>query len=487
MGLALLATVTLIAVPLLDNGRVLLSVVCVGALALGGLIFFAIGALTPSLWLLRIITLGFILQVFWLFLIAISNSPTLSAGNPSAPDIADYPLQAVLPNLLIPLAALVAAFLLSIFRLDSHLPTGIPSILNVKGTDIAPYLVLAALIQFFFWPAMTEHSGLPGYLVRVLSGTFAFVPLVAGRYSRKLSNIHRLWIVSMAINAVIGLVGDSRLVAFMPPALYMIGLISSLRGSARTRMTVFAVVAFIPVLMLSGIVGLVRQDIGRGGIEFIGSERVSQVLNSASRIISPERTATVVEKTSIKEAGLSRLVVWSNIVVPIMSPEMISYRGYDGLGEEALSYAQIAGVSGASLQDLLQAGLFAGPANRYGFTVNKNTSVEWGVLADGWSRGGLMGAFLFGFITVTILMLAEKTIRGSRILSPAATLFLFFVYVKNAYGVLALTLLMTIRSMIIDTGIILVIALFVGAWNMAYSSGRRKASLWPSGVDPRIR
>jgi hypothetical protein len=207
------------------------------------------------------------------------------------------------------------------------------------------------------------------------------------------------------------------------------------------------------------------------------------VLDSVTKIISPEKTATVRDEPSIEAEGLGRLVMWSNIVVPMMSPAIVSYRGYDGLSEEAMLSAQIANISGLSVEDLLQAGLFAGPANRYGFTVNKNTSVEWGVLADGWSRGGLMGAFLFGFIAITILSQAEKIIRGSTIVPPAARLFLLFVYAKNAYGVLGVTLLTTIRSMILDTTIILAIALFIGAWNMAYSSGRRKASPWPNFRD----
>lgn len=481
VGLASLVTVTFVAVPLLENGRVLLSVVCAGALALCGLIFFAIGALTPSLLLTRIVTLGFITQMFWMFLIAVSNTPTRPGGNLTAPDAADYPLQAVLPFLLIPLAALGVAFLLWIFRMKSHLP--ILSILDVKHNDIAPYLVLAALIQLLYWPASTENSGVLGYLVRAISYTFAFAPLIAGRYSGKLPNVQRFWIVSMAINAAIGLVVGSRLIALMPPTFYMIGLISALRGSDRARMTVLAMVAFIPVLILSGIFGLVRQDIGRGGIELFGSERVSRVLDSATNILNPEKTATAREEPSIGAEGLSRLVMWSNIVVPIMSPEMIAYRGYDGLGEEAMLSANIANMSGASVEDLLQAGLFAGPASRYGFTVNKDTSVEWGVLADGWSRGGLVGALLFGFIAVTILTQSEKIIRGSRIVPPAARLFLFSVYAKSAYGVLGVTLLTTIRSMILDTAIILAIALFIGAWNMAYSSGRRNASLWPSFRD----
>lgn len=464
VGLIMTVVVASLTVPLLDPGRLLLFVVCAGALGLCGLTFLAIGAITPSLLLTRIVTLGFMMQMFWMLLIALVGAPTYLANNFITPDAIDYPLECVLPLLLVPLVGLVACLLPWLFPKKQRSQPSILSTLNVRPPNLSYYLVFAAVIQLLYWPAAVENSGSIGYFIRATSYTFTFVPLIAGRYASTLPKTHRLWLIAMSINAVIGLLVGSRLISLLPPALYMIGHLTSLRGRARTRMAVFGGALGVLALMLSGLAGLVRQEVGRGGIEILSLERVSKAVDSATKVIEGQQTVSAGSDFTITTEGLSRMVVWPNIFVPIMTPSTLPYRGYEELPNEIALSMQIAKISGASLEDLLEAGMFSAPANRYGFMVNTETSVEWGILADAWSRDGATGVVLFGFVAILALLLAERLIHGSRNLPPAAKLFLFSAYAKNALGVVTVSLLATVRAMVLDTVIILVIVLVMNLW-----------------------
>jgi hypothetical protein len=451
-------------VPLLGTGRLLLFVVSAGALALCGLIFLSIGALVPSLLLTRIVTLGFMMQMFWMSLIALVGAPTYLPRSLLTPDAVDYPFEGVVPLLLVPLVVFAVCLFAWIFLKKQKAQSSLLSTLNIRPPDLSNYLIVAAAIQVLYWPAALENAGSIGYFVRATSYTLTFVPLVAGRYASTLPKTHRLWLIAMSINAVIGLLVGSRLISLLPPALYMIGYITSLHGKARARMVVFGGALSIVALMVSGLAGMVRQEVGRGGIEILTSERVSTVVDSTMKVIEGQQEVSTESDSAIKTEGLSRMVVWPNIFVPIMTPTMLPYRGYEELPDEIALSMQIAKISGTSVDDLLDAGLFSAPANSYGFMVNRLTSVEWGILADGWSRDGATGVVLFGFIAILLLLVAERLIQGSRNLSGAAKLFLFSAYAKNALGVVTVPLLTTVRAMALDTVIILFIVLAISLW-----------------------
>lgn len=474
-GLVMVVIVACLTVPLLDPGRLLMITVCVGSLSLCGLIFLAIGFLTPSMLLTRIVSLGFMMQIFWMLLIALIGAPTFLSNNYITPDAIDYPLESVFPLLLVPMVALVSCLLAWLLQ-KRQSRASVLLTLNVRAANVSYYLLFAAAIQLLYWPAAVKDSGSIGYFIRATSYTFTFAPLIAGRYSRTLPKVHRLWLAAMFVNAVVGLLVGSRLIALLPPALYMIGYVTSLRGRARTRMAVFGVALFILALMLSGIIGIVRQQVGRGGIEILSSERISTVFDSTTKVIEGQQTASEESDSTITTEGLSRMVVWTNIFVPVMTPSRLPYRGYEGLPTEIALSMQLANFSGMSLEDLLEAGMFSAPANRYGFTVTTDTSVEWGILADAWSRDGATGVVIFGFIAVALLLLAERLIQGWRKLPVAAKLFLFSAYAKNALGVVTVPLLTTMRAMVLDTAIILLIVLVINFWQFqkrSFSSRKR--------------
>ncbi|MEW6731317.1 MAG: hypothetical protein AB1489_08260 [Acidobacteriota bacterium] len=456
--LATLSIFAYTAVALLDTGRGKLLIASIGTMALSGLIYFAIRALAPSIILPRIIVLSYTLQLFWLTLIVALDLPTAPLYNDIAPDISEYPLLATLPSLIIPIGTLCGTLLFRLFQPEQKVSPIYSSAIDAPPADLNWYLVFAALIQLLYWPATMESAELAGYLIRVLSQSFILVPFFAGRFANRLPWVRFSWIIVMSINAIIGLVVGARGVALIPLGLFILGIISSLRGQARKRATLIVVVASIPIFLISGVVGTMRDQIGRGGLELFSIERATQVIESI-----PESLTSVPSTNNAEIAiqGLGRMLIWTNIVIPVMSPSLVPYREFTGIEEEIKLSLQISNLAGLSRDDLYDAGLSSAPANSYGFTVNSGNSVEFGLLADGWSRGGPFIALLFGLVATLLLATAEVLLRKLWEIMPAAAILLLAIAMKSAFETSAVPLLGTVRALILNIGFFLAIALAI--------------------------
>jgi hypothetical protein len=152
---------------------------------------------------------------------------------------------------------------------------------------------------------------------------------------------------------------------------------------------------------------------------------------------------------------VSRMVAWTNVVVPLMTPRTIPYRGFEGIANEIGKSFQVASVAGLTADDLLDAGMATAPARTYGFMVNSQTSVEFTVAADGWSRGGAAVTILFFVILALALTIGEACIYSLCRSSPGAATFLVLPLARAAFfDVNALPLLATLRSMVMYTVLI---------------------------------
>jgi hypothetical protein len=451
IALVSLVLIALAALPLLDGGRGQLLAVTTGALAIAGLIFLALGALAPALLLPRLITISYMLQLVWLLAITICQLPTIAPYNRRAPDISAEPIMAVMPLLIVPLGVLSVVLLSWMFKSGAGAIRPLSSILEDASQELGIYLFFAALLMLLYWPASLADSGLLGYLIRVFAHTLVLMPLIAGNQAIRLPMVNRFWIVAMAINAFIGLMVGSRGVALMPPCLYAIGFILSLPAPRRGRIAVTMALAAIPVFIISGVIGVVRDQIGRGGLEILSSDRISQVFYA----VTDSFTNPSGENATLN--GLRRMVIWSNLVVPVMSPAMVDYRGFENLGNELALSAQIASVSGLSRDELYQAGLASAPANDYGFNVNSGNSVEFGILADGWSRGGPAMALLFAILVATILIGFESLLRNWGGIDAAVLVLFYAVLVKSGIDVCSLPLLSLLRALTLNIGLIMIV------------------------------
>jgi hypothetical protein len=105
----------------------------------------------------------------------------------------------------------------------------------------------------------------------------------------------------------------------------------------------------------------------------------------------------------------------------------------DGFLDEAVQTFKISSVSGSTPDDLYNAGLWNAPARQYGFTVNSETSVEFTLAADGWSRGGAPIALLFSFFAALVLTTAEVAASRLHRFGEAAASILALPVAKAAF------------------------------------------------------
>jgi hypothetical protein len=101
------------------------------------------------------------------------------------------------------------------------------------------------------------------------------------------------------------------------------------------------------------------------------------------------------------------------------------------------------------------------PARSYGFTVNEHTSVEFGVLADGWSRGGLLGAILLSLAFCLIVLLLELASLKMGSLSPPSRMALTVVCMTAALQFNNIPFIAAVRSLILGYGVWLVFCLLI--------------------------
>jgi hypothetical protein len=476
------AVVGLLAVYGVGESRAQLIAVASGGalLCLAG--YILAGRLLPQFYASRLLIASYALQLVALAAIAALGLTLSPPFHPFEVNAAEAPFRVVLAILTVPAGALIAAMAWWVVSRPAQ-----PAEKNASVDNIAKprriYLVAAVAAMLLYWPAALENSGVMGYGVRVLASALMMAPFLAGRDSATDRRLGVLWVSAILVSAVVGIAAGSRSKAFIAAVLFGAGYVSTVAGGRR-RVVVgaFAVLAMVPLIQFAGALGVVRDELGRGGLELARVDHIKDVLEGTVRQMTADP-----EQVTMHGAG--RFLAWTNVVVPLMTPESIPYRRFDGFVAEASQTFQVASVSGRTLEDSFDAGLLNASARVYGFTVNSETSFDFTLLADGWSRGGAPIALLFSFIAALGFTIGERFAAafhrwGAGVVTivalPAAKAAFFD---STAYG-----LLPTLRSMILY---ILILALLVigtewvrqihSAWRRPYPTATRR----PADALPR--
>jgi hypothetical protein len=252
-----------------------------------------------------------------------------------------------------------------------------------------------------------------------------------------------LWVFTVVVNAVIGIAAGTRGKALLAAVLFATGFISALPDRKRVVVGICAVFAAVPLIQLAGALGVVRDELGRGGLEMVESGHLSEVFRQLSRELLPD------------------------------DRQDVPYRGMTGLLDEAAQTFQVASFSGSTPDDLYEAGLWNAPARQYGFTVNAYTSVEFTLAADGWSRGGAVAALLFGFVAALLMTLWEVGV--SRLPGRGAGAFLSLPVAKAAFfDTNFIPLLPMLRGMVLYTLILCALVAVVESVRHASRSPLRR-------------
>ena len=439
------------------HGRVM--VVALDATVLCGLAYLAVVRMAPKFYAPRLLILSCGLQLFALAATAMMGLPLSPPYHPFDANVVDAPLRCVAALLIVPAGTLVVALL---WRLVSSLSPDRREI-AVSDEKIRKqrrvYLVIAAVLHVLYWPATLEASGLIGYVGRILAAALIVAPFLAGRDARGDRGLARVWTLTILVNIAIGVAAGTRSKAFVPAVLFVAGFISGMPVRKRAIAGACALLAVLPLMQLAGAVAVVRKELGRDMLDLMNQDRFTEVFRRLSEVMTTagDRNA---EETRVE--GVSRLLAWTNVVVPLMTPETIPYRGLEGFADEAMSTFRVARLSGLTVDDLNDAGLYNTPARDYGFTVNANTAVEFTLAADGWSRGGPGLVLLFSIIAAFAMMATEYGVARANRLGVGVTTILALPIAKAAFfDANYIPMLPIVRGLIVYTLAVAVVVVLV--------------------------
>jgi hypothetical protein len=462
----------------LGDSRVKLIVAAIDACVVCSFAYFTVGRLQPRYWAPRLLLVSYALQFLTLAAIAIVGLPLSPPYHPFQINAADAPIRAVVAMLTVPAGTVIAAVAWWFFARRSPVIVESSQRDDAAASQRRVYLIFAALAHLAYWPATLENAGVLGYIVRVVATALIVAPFLAGRDSRHDRGLAAMWCSVVLINAVIGISAGTRSKALIAAVLFAAGYVSALTRRQRIVVGAVAMLAVIPLIQFAGAVGVVRDRLGRGGFELMQSDHVREVFRELSLELS---TSDQLDADAINNQGLGRLVAWTNVVVPLMTPETVPYRGMDGLFDEARKTFQVASISGLTADDLYDTGLFAAPARIYGFTISSNTAVEFTLAADAWSRGGALAAILFSFIAVLAMTVAELCAHHLQRFGPGVATVLALPVTKAALlDANTVPLLPMLRGMVLSMFAIALIAILIELLRHPVQSlGRRPAARLP--------
>ncbi len=174
----------------------------------------------------------------------------------------------------------------------------------------------------------------------------------------------------------------------------------------------------------------------------------------------------------------ARLVTWPTMVVAVAAGGSRGYRGYDDLGDQIFASLNIVAVTG-EMSGYYNEGLFNLRAVDYGFRVDMGTSVEFGLLAEAWDRGGPIGAGVYALIAVLVIGGTEALCRGLLKERPAfcaiavSAVFTTAFWTLNIYN-MPLSFRHMVVNLIVCFGLLGAVSLFTRKW-------RGRTRLAPAG------
>lgn len=257
------------------------------------------------------------------------------------------------------------------------------------------------------------------YFGRVGHNTSLLFLFWVAYWNRKLGILFYLTIGIMITIAVFEVLAGSRYGPMMTLLLLFLGFFFGSKGKARIRMAWFGLALLPFTIVAAGYLEKVRMLIGRGGIEDVSAERIELIQKAITRLDRVE--GVLGNKESAFVSGIARNVNWVDMAVITTTNNKIPFRGGQNIKTELSNIFSLALFSaGTKRENIDEArlgkydlGLGTGPARKYGFVVDESTSVEWSLLADSFSRGGLWVYLVYLLIFFSVFAIIEMIINVS--------------------------------------------------------------------------
>jgi hypothetical protein len=243
-----------------------------------------------------------------------------------------------------------------------------------------------------------------GYILRVMSASMPFICFFAGYYSTASRRLLLVWLTALASAFVLFSTLGGRMQAFLPTTLYAIGIYAGCNRQMKRVLRPILIMAALAGMYLLGILGAVRTETGRDTKADLSIEKLQQLNERGVQFF---QQAASQRNSELVANSLGRLINWSSPTVVAVTPDVVPYFGFNSIPEELKVSARVFAFGGdMNAYESLELGSLR--ARNYGFTVNDSTSVEFGVLADGWSRAGVIGSLILAALFLSPVYIAES-------------------------------------------------------------------------------
>ena len=448
--LAIVVSLTFLFSLVIEEPRAQLLTLTVTASSISFGFLFIVSHWERRLIAVKLLLLSYSLQpLFLVALLAVGYPTFIRFLGKSSLDLSQYPYRILLGLITIPLGVFIIIAIRTYFTRKAPGVSEPNLWLRSSDEKMPLFLVLGAIFNLFFFPVdQVESLAMVGYFMRIFHSASFAVPFLAGLYAMRFKKTTIVWLISLTTSLILGILMGTRYKAFYPIALFAIGWVVSLAPAHRKYGAILVLLGALPTFYISGIMLEARGDLGRDTLAIGLSDylETARSIKEASDGSEPTRNLYLM--------GFRRVFLWANAVVPVATPEMVPSRGFSDIMHELISYISLPGLTGYG-SDRLGLGFGNVNARRYGFNVTESTSVEFGILPDGWSRGGFMGALAYGALAAAFLIFIESFYR--RLLNENSSHFVMVLFVLigmaylkyNTYG-----LVHCIRSTILESAFI---------------------------------
>lgn len=443
-----------------------------GACLNGWIVWFFYRRL-PQQILLGSIALYYLSQTLWLLAyLVVDGSPYVpEAGS----DLRMAPHRVAFGLTILPLVALlVAASIHSRSRSKFELLQRVTN-RRIPAFDVI-LCVFAMGTPFYFLTLIKMDIPYLNAITGYLHISFFMTPVLIGLCWRQYPRAVAVFMFCVCLGGILAFGEGSRSLIFLPIGFFAAGVWLTLRGTMKFSLAMVGLVLVVPTLCLSAAIESVRQDFRSGAdasVIGIAGEMGQQML----------RTAGAARLTEELARGISRMIVWSSISVLCDSPERVPYRGVADFGAEIEfnTRSTLSRNAFQALEDAVDENYGMGAPRLYGFSISAGGTVPFPVLADGWSRLGLLGIVPLGLILCTGWGLIERWVRRVFARQPHYALALIAIFSSSAFDKMSVYgFIYNVRYLVMLSifwgGIAIVLVKFTGSANAMNNTSDKKRS-----------
>ncbi|PXA03675.1 hypothetical protein DDZ13_10290 [Coraliomargarita sinensis] len=364
----------------------------------------------------KALVLYFVLQPFFLLTTLLSYPVALQEKLAYSGIFDVRPIGIFFSYSLIPFLGLLFAFILVATR-GQGIKRNLAFYMQIAKGKLDILLIFAAFINFTIW-ITTVYGGPLTYFLRILHKSLSISAFFGGLYIKRSKYVTIAWAVSLGVGLVLSFFTGSRGYAFFPLAFYGIGVLVQARGGKERRLWIVAALVSIPIVLLSvGLIQNLRSELGRKQITEVNLEEfMTYAGNVVAKSFKAEEVSHLGREDSPVWHGMTRLIDWTTLLAPTMTPRESDYRGYGDFLQEIRGQFVWAGF-GRSEGRFYASRLFA---RMYGFNVYyqrdysgkiQSYTVPFNILADSWSRLGIISTCMqvgIAFIFFTVLELFNR-------------------------------------------------------------------------------